>query len=221
MKKKKFDIEFFRKETPDKYYVLGFFTADGSLTKNSRGGHYFSIQSKDKQIIFDVKKSMQSEHKISVRLDTRTNNAFYRMQIGSRVLYEDLFNLGFTGNKTKNLPNFNIKKDLLCHFVRGYFDGDGNIWSGIIHKNRKTTHRNILLAFTSASLNFLEFLSDHLNQTINTKGSLYKGKANYYRLQYSKKDALKIYNFVYNINIPYLCLKRKKIAFDRAISKLE
>lgn len=221
MKRKFFDINFFKDiENPNVLYVLGFFTADGSLVQNKRGGCYFAIQSKDKQIILEIKKVMKSEHKISNRKDKRTSSIFYRLQIGSKEIYKDLVNLGFSGNKTKNLPILKINKESFFHFVRGYFDGDGNIWFGVVHKKRKINHKNILLAFTSASFDFLNFLSLSLNKILGVRGSLFKGKTNYYRLQYSKKDALKIYFFMYNSNVPFICLNRKKKAFEKAINSL-
>jgi len=171
MRRKYFDKDFFKRQNHESFYVLGFFTADGSLIKNKRGGCYFAIQSKDKKIILDIKKAMKSEHKISKRLDKRTDGCFYRIQIGSKSLYEELLRLGFSGLKTKNLPILDIDKELFKHFVRGYFDGDGNIWFGIIHKKRKTTHDHILLAFTSASFDFLSYLQSELSKFLGTTGS--------------------------------------------------
>lgn len=220
MNKKSLNKDFFKKQNPEMLYVLGFFAADGSLTINKRGGHYFSLQSKDKQIIDDIKKIMLSDHKVSERFDRRTGNSFYRIQIGSKQMCEDLMRIGFKRNKTSNLPVLNIDRDLYAYFVRGYFDGDGNIWSGTIHKERKTSHKNVLLAFTSASCEFLEKLKFDLEVIVGTTGSLFKGKKNYYRLQYSKKDALKIYEFMYNTDTS-ICLQRKKRSFDKILKNMQ
>jgi len=221
MKKKKIDINFFKCKTPDMLYVLGFFAADGSLSINKAGGHYFSFYSMDQQIISDIRKAMKSSHKLSKRIDKKTGNSCYRFQVGSRVMCEDLMKLGFAGNKTRNLPTLKLELNELEHFVRGYFDGDGNVWSGIIHKYRKTSHINVLLAFTSASGDFLAFLKDNLMSRIGTTGSLFKGKKNYHRLQYSKKDAFKIYNFMYNTDTSFLVLYRKKKIFDNIIKNTQ
>jgi len=49
----------------------GFFAADGYMTVNKRGGHFWNIQIKDKDLLEKIKKSIKSEHKISLRIKTR------------------------------------------------------------------------------------------------------------------------------------------------------
>ena len=46
-------------------------------------------------------------------------------------MVNDLINLGCIPNKSLTLtfPDF-INDELLPHFIRGYFDGDGCIWNG-------------------------------------------------------------------------------------------
>ncbi len=201
-------------------YVLGFFAADGNLSINKRGGCYISFQSKDKQIISAIKKTMNSRNKVSVRINNLTQNKFYRLQIGSKEIVEILMDIGYRTSKTKHLPFPNMPPKFLCHFVRGYFDGDGNIWKGEVHKNRKTKLKVLQLSFTSGAYDFLRDLKILLNKKLNTKGShvVLKGGA-YSRLQFSTKDALKIYNFMYNDNCP-LFLERKKRQFDKNIKYL-
>ena len=56
----------------------------------------------------------------------------FGVDIASSKLCNDLVNLGFGYRKSYcdlHLPN--IKKDLLIHFIRGYFDGDGSFSGGI------------------------------------------------------------------------------------------
>ena len=202
-------------------YVLGFFAADGNLSINKRGGCYISFHSKDKQIIFNIKNTIGSKNKISNRINKLTDNTLYRLQIGSKEIVEILQDLGFNTRKTKHIPFPNIPKSMLSHFVRGYFDGDGNIWKGEVHKERKTKLMVLQLVFTSGAYKFLEQLKFYLNQLLKTNGShvVFKNGA-YSRLQFSTKDALKIYNFMYNVNKPFLCLKRKKKQFDEHIKRM-
>ena len=48
-------------------YVLGFFAADGYMTVNKRGGHFWCIDIADRKHIEKIKKVIQSNHKISIR----------------------------------------------------------------------------------------------------------------------------------------------------------
>lgn len=212
---------FFEVWTENLAYILGFFTADGNLSINKRKGCYISFQSKDKQIILDIKKAMDSDNKVSIRTNKLNSGKFYRLQIGSKSIVKKLKCLGFGINKTKHLPFPFIPPKMLPHFVRGYFDGDGNIWSGEIHKERKTKHVVLQLAFTSGSYSFLNILKSTLNSIIETSGSLVIFKnGSYSRLQFSTKDALKIYNFMYNNSNSFISLKRKKKCFDKYIKNM-
>lgn len=199
-------------------YILGFFAADGNLSINKRGGCYIAFHSKDKQIILNIKNAISSKNKISRRTNNLTQRFYYRLQIGSKEIVETFQNMGFSTNKTKHLPFPFIPQRMFNHFVRGYFDGDGNIWQGEVHKERKTKHKVLQLAFTSGSNNFLDKLKCSLFSVLKTGGSLVVSrKGTYSRLQYSTKDAFKIYKFMYNTRTPFLYLKRKKKQFDEHI----
>jgi len=213
--------DFFKKWSGDMAYVLGFFAADGNLSINKRGGCYISFQSKDKQIIDDIKKAIGSSNKISKRSSKLTKRNFYRLQIGSKEIVEILKKLGFHTSKTKHLPFPFLSSKILPHFVRGYFDGDGNIWKGEVHKERKTKLMVLQLVFTSGAYEFLNKLKISLSEKLKTNGShvVFKNGA-YSRLQFSTIDALKIYNFMYNKGGSSLCLRRKKRQFDNYIKNM-
>ena len=131
---------------------------------------------------------------------------------------DDLRKLGIVERKTKNLSLPKMPAKYLPHFVRGYFDGDGNIWRGEIHKDRKTRHTVLQLVFTSCSQEFLENLKKHLECFGVSGGGVYRSKKKQFsRLQYSVKNALKLYDLMYNTkkNLSGLFLGKKKGVFDR------
>lgn len=200
-------------------YVLGFFAADGYITVNKRGGQFWCFQINDKDLLENIKKVIQSDHKIGIRLRKKTNEkTSYRLQVGSNEMCDDLRQLGFSKNKTKSLAIPHIPKKYFSHFVRGYFDGDGNIWMGKIHKERKTQHIVLQLAFTSCSISFLKQLQTRLHSFNLIGGCIYAPKKRqFFRLQYSVYNALKLYDLMYNDNIkgfPGLFLNRKKEIFE-------
>lgn len=198
-------------------YVLGFFAADGYMTENKRGAHFWNIQINDKELLEEIKKTIKSEHKISVKIRKKKEEKIsYRLQIGSKKMYNDLYNLGMRQNKTKSLTVPKVPDNFFCHFVRGYFDGDGNVWSGLIHKSRKTSTISIQTVFTSCSEIFLQKIRDELEKNNIKRGVLRKGKGNFYRLVYSIYDSLNLYSFMYNkLGASNLFLKRKKDVFER------
>ena len=222
---KKVNLNFFKKWNSLMAYVCGFFAADGNMTFNERGAYYWSIQIKDEILLRKIRHAVSSNHKISIREKTNdfgTKKRVYRMQIGSKEMCEDLRSLGFSERKTFNMTLPKIPEKYLSHFVRGYFDGDGNVWTGYVHKDRATPLLAIQTVFTSCSNNFLEGLRIRLEQSGIGNCVVRKGKGNYYRLTYSILSSLKLYNFMYNHGVimetlhPYL--ERKKIVFDDYIA---
>jgi intein-encoded DNA endonuclease-like protein len=221
---KKVNKDFFKKWSPDMAYVLGFFAADGSITLNSRGGQYWTIEIQDKELLEEIREIIQSGHKVGIRFkgDPATHHKMYRLQIGSIDMCDDLNKLGITDNKTHSLSVPYIPKRYFSSFVRGYFDGDGHVWAGIINKERKTPHHIIQTVFTSCSKNFLEVVRIQLKGFNINKGVISKGKGNYYRLTYSIANSLKLYDFMYNkLGLSKLFLQRKKTVFEKYIHTID
>lgn len=190
-------------------YVLGFFAADGAMTKGKRGNHFIEFTSCDKPLLFEMRWAMNSEHKIAVSHKENGERCF-RLQIGSKEIYEDLTKLGFVRRKSMRMKLPEIPDEYLSHFVRGYFDGDGHIWFGASHKERKTPGIQMHSVFTSGSKGFLKSLSNKLSE-LGINGSLcfYGGG---HRLIYSIRASLSLYEFMYNNATLYL--PRKKVKFE-------
>lgn len=196
-------------------YVLGFFAADGYITVNRRGGQFWCIQITDGRLLQEIKRVIKAEHKISIRKGKGNEQNIYRIQIGSIEMCDDLRKLGYNERKTKNLAVPYILEKYFADFVRGYFDGDGHVWVGLIHKKRKTKTLVIQTVFTSCSLQFLEKIKNRLEICVG-HGFVLKGNGNYYRLVYSIKSSLKLYYFMYNnLGTSKLFLQRKKGVFEK------
>lgn len=206
------DHNFFKTWSPDMAYVLGFFWADGTLTINPRGGHYFVLESKDKKLLEQIQSSMGSNHKLTKRIHKINKAIAYRVQIGSKKMCQDLMRYGTGTQKTFRLELPRIPKNYFNDFLRGYFDGDGHVWSGLMHKERKTSLYVVQAGFTSCSYGFLESLKEKLQEK-GLIGSLVKvNNASAFRLQYSTKSSKMLHNLMYS-NSQSLCLRGKKIKF--------
>jgi DNA-binding transcriptional regulator WhiA len=53
---KEINRNFFKKWTPEMAYILGFFTADGSMFKNKRGSYFVEFEITDKELLEKIKK---------------------------------------------------------------------------------------------------------------------------------------------------------------------
>lgn len=213
--------DFFKIWTKEMAYVLGFFAADGYVTINKRGGHFLCIQITDKELLEKIKKVMQSEHKIGIRLPRKKEEKIiYRIQIGSKAMCNDLLKLGFSERKTKSMAVPNVPNKYFSDFVRGYFDGDGNVWMGLVHRDRNKKVNTLFTAFTSCSYGFLSELKERLEKRRNIRcSSVLKIKnKKCYRLKLSILPSLKLYDFMYNNEAGYtsgLFLERKKKVFKK------
>lgn len=212
---KEFNKNFFKRWSSNMAYILGFLFADGNIIKTKRNTHFTSFYTADYNLLFDIRESINSNHKISER--KTITGVVYVMQIGSKELFNDLVKLGLTPNKARRMELPKIPKEYIGDFIRGYFDGDGNIWSGLINKKRKTPTSVLMIAFTCASKSFLEKLFLVIKKEGINGGSIFmiKNKA-CSRLQYSTLDALKIYKIMYNKDYK-LFLGRKKSVFDKFV----
>ena len=210
--RKKVNKKFFETWSSDMAYVLGFFAADGNMIKTRRGTHFLSFHSKDRDIMYAIRRSLDSDHMVSKR--TSDTGSVYRLQIGSKKMFADLLRLGFVPGKTNRLSCPDIPKKFLGDFVRGYFDGDGNVWVGYVHKDRKTPTHVLQVAFTSGSRNFLVDLKQILTKEGLRGGSIYTARQkNFSRLQFSTVDSLQLADCMYNSDSK-LYLKRKRLRFE-------
>ncbi len=194
------NVDFFKHWSPEMAYVLGYFSADGSIAINSGGSKYIHFDSTDKSLLEKVKALMNSRHRIESKAKGPSNKKdIYRLQIGSKEIYEDLLKLGFTRNKALSMRLPKIPVKYLRHFIRGNFDGDGSVSFGYyLRKNKKYGKTfSLLTVFTSGSKDFLEALSKviFLNANLGPGYLGKKGKGG--RLAYSIKDSIKLFHYMY------------------------
>ena len=109
--------------TEEKAYWVGFLYADGyvGLTDNRVE---LTLQLSDVNHIEKFKTFLNSDCKIS------TNSYRSRLSIKDEKIKKDLINLGCTPQKSLILKfptDDKVPKELIRHFIRGYFDGDGSL----------------------------------------------------------------------------------------------
>jgi intein-encoded DNA endonuclease-like protein len=185
--------------TPERMYFIGFFAADGNITINKNGSHYVEITSKDIDLLASFKRHFQLPVKISERIESNGSNLRYRIQVGSKSLVLELLKLGFSPRKSKTLKIPKIPEPFFAPFVRGYFDGDGNVmFKYYKRKGRSRFSPFFRVVFTSCSGNFLRQMLAKLRElNVVKKGTVFK-ESNYNRLVLAPKDSLSLGKFMYN-----------------------
>ena len=205
-------------------YVLGFFAADGTMIRNKRGGHFIEFHINDKEILIAIRKATGSNHKISVRIGKNPRQKVgYRIQFGSKEMYNDLLALGMCPRKSLALRMPAVPTKYFGDFVRGYFDGDGCVYySKLKFADRKNPRKILMTMFTSGCKDFLSALHSSLKQYGIQGGSLHgKGKAGGFDLSFSFRDSLALYQLMYNTGPDTgFHLPRKYKIFQKAIRNL-
>ncbi len=218
---RKVNKDFFKAWSSEMAYVLGYFAADGGMTYNNRGAYYLEFNSTDKYLIELVRALLNSNHKVGRRIvKKRTHKLVYRLQIGSKDMFEDLLKLGMTPAKSKSLYFPRVPSKYLADFVRGYFDGDGCVYfREHFAKDRRKMRWVFQSRFTSGSESFLKILHTTLKKYKVKGGCLYE-KERGYELVLSHRDSIALYRLMYNNAHAGLQLKRKRNVFEKAIQIL-
>ena len=123
--------------TEEKAYILGFICADGHIESDRLT---ITVSIRDKDILEKIRNAMHSNHPIKeiqrtnpYKKANREKLTLVELMMGSVELVKPLFNMGLTTNKTYTLSGNILKyvpKYLMRDFLRGYFDGDGNVSFG-------------------------------------------------------------------------------------------
>lgn len=199
-RKYKFDQGKFQNiDTEEKSYWLGYLMADGCVAKNM---NTVSICSKDK-ITIEKFRSFIGDTNIPI-LPSKNCAGLQNqsvIKINSRKMCFDLTKHGCTPQKAYRIYIPNINKDLLNHFLRGYFDGDGCFY---IRKDRNiwgnasiTSCSNIILKQVQnllKELNILRKNREYIRYTLSKNKKSKYGTINIGSI----KEIVKFGDFLYN-----------------------
>lgn len=188
-------------DTENKAYWLGFMMADG-YNDEKTGKIELALSEIDLVHLELFKETLNSGSKITEKIIQNKYKAF-RLSLSSIEMSMDLASHGCIKNKSLKLefPN-TIPQELLHHFIRGYFDGDGCMY--ISSSNIFSCCFSIL-----GTEGFLNKIVDNMNLHHNKK----EKKGNVYSIRYGgRQQCLKIKDYLYKDATVYL--KRKKEKFD-------
>lgn len=141
-------------DTEEKAYWLGYLSADGCISKSNvpREGPMLviNLSAIDKEHLVKLKTALQSSHPIKdYTLNYKTpNQKISRFTISSKQLTDDLIKHGVHPRKTFTLqwPQF-LPDNLLPHFTRGFFDGDGCFYIYIKSRRSPSAHFSVTANF--------------------------------------------------------------------------
>ncbi|MGM9533095.1 LAGLIDADG family homing endonuclease [Intestinibacter sp.] len=210
--------------TPEAAYILGFYIADGCVNGNK---FVITLSEKDKEILEKIRDYMSPVTKLCYKPERVnktgiTTHPMYSFSFACKEIVSRLEELGLGQKKTyleKSIKNI-VPKELMWDFIRGYWDGDGNINSSevtksVILKNGETTsyqYTNIGFTIISKDPLILEELNEFFLESGISTHVYPDSRGNYLVGTHSKSEVEKIYNNLYTSSNLYL--NRKRIKFD-------
>ena len=210
-----YNEDYFKKiDTERKAYFLGFILADGCVYLGANKNSYrfqMNLQMKDKYILEELQRDIGSDYKIQDKQFGYKKNGDPKfislLKINSSKLCEDLMNLGVIPRKSmkQEMKKDLISDNLIKHFIRGYFDGNGSC---------SIKKKQISLDFFGSKTICLQ-IDECLKLNNINKNVLYGNRKNeLYGLRINNTDnKILLYYYLYKNATIYL--KRKKEKFDK------
>lgn len=200
LNRRNFDLTFFDKiDSPDKAYMLGFIAADGCVV-DSKDTKATQIKISAKDIILLKWFANLIGFNLNFYHETRKSSKSFVLRLGSVHMVKSLSQYGIVPRKSLILkPYYGIREDLICHYIRGYFDGDGWV----------TFNKKYLKIGFCGSWFMINWINKQLKNHCNIKTNKISKHGNIYTIQYSGCKAIRIRDFIYP-NKDVFGLPRKK-----------
>ena len=207
-------------ETELQAYLLGFYAADGNINEK-RKTLRIHLQKQDSELVYlykdiispDARTFTVDEHKTTGRNGKEiTAHESFGVDITSAKICNDLVKLGIGYNKSySDLHIPEMSEELIRHFIRGYFDGDGCITVWLSQEKGKSDRVRGKFDVCSKSASILnEFIKFFATHDIKINLNYLKRDDMYRMSTSSKKELEKIYNILYKDSNFYLSRKFNK-----------
>lgn len=189
-----FNDHYFEKiDTEDKAYFLGLLFADGNVYLK-RYRVQITLSNKDAYILNKFAECINYSGKIY-----SDRGLYSKLILPSEKMCKDLISLGCTPNKSLSLkfPE-KVPKELINHFIRGYFDGDGhiskdkNLIKAYYHINITSTEqflKSLQDVFTKNNINVGKIYKRYKHKEISAHTMYIKNKSSKEFVDYIYKDA--------------------------------
>ena len=204
-------------DTEQKAYWLGFMFADGYISNNDNryGQDQFgiSLAEQDIELLYKFKTAINATNPIHTyyRKEGTPGQPMCRIFLTSQKTVNDLISHGCVKQKSHILqPPIGVPEELIPHFIRGFFDGDGSI-----SKYKQSEDKNIYLINFTTTKDMAIWLKNYFK-----KGSVYKEKRREHTFYYSlggHLQIIKFYHMLYDNASVYL--QRKKDRFEELTQK--
>ena len=201
-----YNWNFFKEDTEELYYFLGFVAADGYVSDNEIE---IGVNEKDLELLTAFRDLIVPNKPLYYKEKTKA----YILKISCKHLTPKIkkFYGMSTNNKHDELCFPDIPKNFIKDFIRGYVDGDGTIGSTKAYKNDKI-YNGVRLRILG-NKKFLESLNAVTKEFVNHKTNAIakRSKENIFEVTYNFKTAKQLLIWLYENSRIFLPRKKEKV----------
>lgn len=197
-------------DTEAKAYFLGLMFSDGTIEDRPKKGQsrmIICLQKNDEDILKLFKKTINFNGHLRYYCPKNPRwKKMCQLKLSSDKICQDLIRLGCVPNKSLILKWPIIPKNLIRHFIRGIFDGDGNIY-----QNPKTHTFNFSIYGT---MDICQSINNYLNKELQLQNKkIYSDGNIYVYMAGGNYQVNKIFHYLYDN--AHFYLKRKYKYFSK------
>ena len=200
-------------DTEHKAYFLGLLFADGCVFKSRSGsfGIRLELVKRDGELVEKFKEETQATYKLSLK---QTKNENWDDKVGITItndkFTQHLMSKGCVPNKGTicKIPFNRLPTEMVRHFIRGYFDGDGCL----TYTDKHYVYPNVNLCVSKI---FGDQLRNYLLE-LDIKSSIRHKKSGIYSISVEKRQAMKFLIWTYEPSLVKLSRKHNRYLFFRS-----
>lgn len=216
------DDNFFKTQSHDMAYLLGFLAADGNISLKENA-IFIEVHEQDKDLLEDFRKITNNSRPLSFynhhHEDCKDTPAV-KFATWSREWKKDLAVYNIVPQKTFILqpPTF-LNREYYSSYIKGFFDSDGSIYFN-------ESKDSYCVQISAASKYIIDWIRGVLSNQYGIIGGFHIGRAPkgtpMYTLTYGSQTAIQdFYKIWYLDKSSSICLKRKKEKFEKAITLIK
>ena len=207
------DDDFFKRQSHNMAYMLGFIAADGNIAKKENG-IFIEIHQKDEALLHFFNEITKNTRPLKYYIHKHKDGAdtpSAKFRAWSSAWKKDLAVYNIVPNKTFILkPPYFLENQYRITFLKGYFDGDGSIY---YNKSKN----QFFCSFIGASKEMIDWIYSFLATEYGIIGrktkSVTSNNTTMYGIEYAKDNLIKLRKLWYESKTSDCCLERKKDKF--------
>lgn len=214
-RKYSFNQDYFENiDSEEKSYWLGFLYADGYVGRNNNE-ITLALSKKDRNHIENFAKSIDSNYLIKdkvVKSGKFVDKEYSVLTVISQKMKNDLIDKGCFNCKSLILEfPTKVPNDLIHHFIRGYFDGDGSVFISKEKHHRSGNIDNVIHSRILGTYNFISKMNEYIGfDPVVVKRYKNSDKENMYEFVIKRSiRCKKLMDYLYRDSSIYLARKKQ------------